>query len=142
VTPCFEPKLRNGDGNHTSLTLRIISLATREAESGQCVIRIGGVEINSASFAMYTFSLAVLAQALVLVTFSPLADCGAYIVLPHMQRLTLLIRQQSKTSASYVWIYGIYGDNAFLAGISSGLPHRISTGHNQRYLLGLLVCDP
>ena len=54
----------------------MFKFATRDAESGQCIIRIGGVEINSASFAMYTFSLAVLAQALVLVTFSSLADYG------------------------------------------------------------------
>lgn len=35
-----------------------------------------GFEINTASFAMYTFSLAVLVQALTLVSFSALADYG------------------------------------------------------------------
>lgn len=35
-----------------------------------------GLRINTASFAMYTFSLAVLIQALTLVSFSALADYG------------------------------------------------------------------
>jgi MFS-type transporter involved in bile tolerance (Atg22 family) len=35
-----------------------------------------GLTINTASFAMYTFSLAVLVQALTLVSFSALADYG------------------------------------------------------------------
>ncbi|KAI9035409.1 MFS transporter [Aspergillus affinis] len=40
----------------------------------QCVVGLLGLEINTASFAMYTFSLAVLVQALTLVSFSALAD--------------------------------------------------------------------
>ncbi|RDW74532.1 MFS transporter [Aspergillus mulundensis] len=39
-----------------------------------CVVPVLGMEINTASFAMYTFSLAVLIQALTLVSFSALAD--------------------------------------------------------------------
>lgn len=35
-----------------------------------------GLQINTASFAMYTFSLAVLIQALTLISFSALADYG------------------------------------------------------------------
>lgn len=35
-----------------------------------------GMELNTASFAMYTFSLAVLIQALTLVSSSALADYG------------------------------------------------------------------
>lgn len=37
-----------------------------------------GLEVNTASFAMYTFSLAVLVQALTLVSFSALADYGGF----------------------------------------------------------------
>ncbi|KGO76008.1 Major facilitator superfamily domain, general substrate transporter [Penicillium italicum] len=44
------------------------------AENGQCVVPVFGLEINTASFAMYTFSLAVLIQALTLISFSALAD--------------------------------------------------------------------
>ncbi|KAL2868049.1 MFS transporter [Aspergillus lucknowensis] len=39
-----------------------------------CVVPLMGLTINTASFAMYTFSLAVLIQALTLVSFSALAD--------------------------------------------------------------------
>ena len=44
--------------------------------SDQCIVRIFGMETTTASFAMYTFSLAVLCQALVLVSFSAFADYG------------------------------------------------------------------
>ncbi|KAJ5190008.1 Major facilitator superfamily domain general substrate transporter [Penicillium cf. griseofulvum] len=56
--PCIGPSA----GNNTN------------AENGQCVVPIFGLEINTASFAMYTFSLAVLIQALTLISFSALAD--------------------------------------------------------------------
>ncbi|KAK3698030.1 Autophagy protein 22 [Vermiconidia calcicola] len=44
----------------------------------QCVIKLFGGEINTASFAMYTFSVSVLLQALVVVTMSGAADHGRY----------------------------------------------------------------
>lgn len=44
----------------------------------QCVFQIFGTEINTASFAMYTFSLSVLLQALLVVTMSGAADHGQY----------------------------------------------------------------
>jgi len=50
--------------------------STNDAENGQCVVPVFGLEINTASFAMYTFSLAVLIQALTLISFSALADYG------------------------------------------------------------------
>jgi UMF1 family MFS transporter len=43
---------------------------------GQCVVHLFGVQVNTASFAMYTFSFAVLVQALVVVSFSSMADHG------------------------------------------------------------------
>lgn len=46
------------------------------ANNEQCIVGILGLEINTASFAMYTFSLAVLVQAVTLVSFSALADYG------------------------------------------------------------------
>ncbi|CAG7927773.1 unnamed protein product [Penicillium olsonii] len=45
-----------------------------DGADGQCVVPVFGLEINTASFAMYTFSLAVLIQALTLISFSALAD--------------------------------------------------------------------
>jgi UMF1 family MFS transporter len=50
--------------------------ATEPKENGQCVIRVFGTEVTTASFAMYTFSVAVFVQALVLVSFSSVADHG------------------------------------------------------------------
>ena len=45
---------------------------------GQCVIYVLGIQINTASFAMYTFSLSVLFQALLVVSISCAADHGNY----------------------------------------------------------------
>ncbi|KAH9902302.1 autophagy-related protein 22-like protein [Xylariomycetidae sp. FL2044] len=44
----------------------------------QCVLTVLGVEINTASFAMYTFSISVLIQALLVVSISCAADHGNY----------------------------------------------------------------
>ncbi|PCH02744.1 Major facilitator superfamily domain, general substrate transporter [Penicillium occitanis (nom. inval.)] len=48
------------------------------SRSNQCVVDLLGLEINTASFAMYTFSLSVLVQALLIVTMSGAADHGSY----------------------------------------------------------------
>jgi UMF1 family MFS transporter len=40
------------------------------------MVGVFGLHITTASFAMYTFSLAVLIQALTLISFSALADYG------------------------------------------------------------------
>lgn len=45
-------------------------------DNDQCVVSVLGLQVNTASFAMYTFSLAVLVQALTLISFSALADYG------------------------------------------------------------------
>jgi MFS transporter, UMF1 family len=47
-------------------------------DDGQCVVYILGMEINTASFAMYTFSVSVLLQALLVVSISCAADHGNY----------------------------------------------------------------
>ncbi|KAG6363298.1 hypothetical protein INS49_008395 [Diaporthe citri] len=44
----------------------------------QCVVHVLGLEINTASFAMYTFSASVLLQALLVVSISSFADHGQY----------------------------------------------------------------
>lgn len=44
-----------------------------------CVVNLpGGIEINTASFAMYTFSISVLVQAFVIISMSGAADHGRY----------------------------------------------------------------
>ena len=47
-------------------------------DDGQCVVYILGLEINTASFAMYTFSVSVLVQALLVVSISCAADHGNF----------------------------------------------------------------
>jgi UMF1 family MFS transporter len=44
----------------------------------QCVVDILGMEINTASFAMYTFSFSVLVQALLIISMSGAADHGRW----------------------------------------------------------------
>lgn len=51
---------------------------TKGTEDGQCVIYVLGMQINTASFAMYTFSASVLIQALLVVSISCAADHGSY----------------------------------------------------------------
>ncbi|KAH7628836.1 vacuole effluxer Atg22 like-domain-containing protein [Sordaria sp. MPI-SDFR-AT-0083] len=48
------------------------------AAEGQCVVYVLGMEINTASFAMYTFSVSVLLQALLVVSISCAADHGNF----------------------------------------------------------------
>ncbi|GAB0135357.1 Autophagy- protein 22 [Epichloe bromicola] len=51
---------------------------SKSEDDGQCVIYVLGIEINTASFAMYTFSVSVLLQALLVVSISCAADHGHY----------------------------------------------------------------
>jgi UMF1 family MFS transporter len=59
-------------------TLYAFGNGSRKHVNNQCVFRLLGLEINTASFAMYTFSISVLLQALVVVTMSGAADHGQY----------------------------------------------------------------
>jgi UMF1 family MFS transporter len=47
-------------------------------DSQQCIVSVLGMEINTASFAMYTFSISVLAQALCIISMSGAADHGRF----------------------------------------------------------------
>ncbi|KAF2429665.1 MFS general substrate transporter [Tothia fuscella] len=44
----------------------------------QCIVKILGMEINTASFAMYTFSFSVLVQAMLIISMSGAADHGRW----------------------------------------------------------------
>lgn len=46
--------------------------------AGQCVVFFLGAEINTASFALYTFSASVLVQAILIISMSGAADHGSY----------------------------------------------------------------
>ncbi|KAL8764828.1 MAG: hypothetical protein Q9209_007860, partial [Squamulea sp. 1 TL-2023] len=47
-------------------------------EASPCVIQLLGTDINTASFAMYTFSISVFIQSLVIISMSGAADHGEY----------------------------------------------------------------
>ncbi|RLM02029.1 hypothetical protein CFD26_109151 [Aspergillus turcosus] len=69
--PCVgpsSPSIAPGNGTAT------VMLRRDGSDNGQCVVNLFGLQVNTASFAMYTFSLAVLVQALTLISFSALAD--------------------------------------------------------------------
>ncbi|KEY65180.1 hypothetical protein S7711_08288 [Stachybotrys chartarum IBT 7711] len=51
---------------------------SRSDDDNTCVVYVGGVQINTASFAMYVFSVSVLLQALLVVSISCAADHGNY----------------------------------------------------------------
>ncbi|KAH0557101.1 hypothetical protein GP486_005110 [Trichoglossum hirsutum] len=74
TTPC-SANLGVGSNNGVSAPA---ALFPRAPERGQCVVYIFGMEVNTASFAMYTFSLSVLVQALVIISMSGAADHGKY----------------------------------------------------------------
>lgn len=57
---------------------RVSQDSAHPASGGQCVFQFFGHEINTASFAMYTFSVSVLLQSLIVVTMSGAADHGQY----------------------------------------------------------------
>lgn len=71
-TPCrtkFPPS--NRDHNH-------VFSRPNKHELPACVIRMGKLEINTASFAMYTFSISVLVQSLLIVTMAGACDHGRF----------------------------------------------------------------
>lgn len=79
--PCRSPSTPLGPGG-SSMFVR--GLNANKDHGHQCVFQMLGHEVNTASFAMYTFSISVLIQALVVVTMSGAADHGRF-------RKTLLI---------------------------------------------------
>jgi MFS transporter, UMF1 family len=54
----------------------LLSRSNGNQNSTQCIIHLLGAEVNTSSFALYTFSVAVLVQALTLVSISAVADYG------------------------------------------------------------------
>jgi MFS transporter, UMF1 family len=76
ITPCIAKAASNDGKSRVASAASLLMRATEQKDNGQCVIRIFGTEVTTASFAMYTFSVAVFVQALVLVSFSSVADHG------------------------------------------------------------------
>lgn len=78
-TPCeagFDKPLRNAFV--TASPSSESATSTARSVNGQCIIHLLGAEINTASFAMYTFSISVLIQSLLIISISAAADHGNY----------------------------------------------------------------
>lgn len=78
TTPCSPTWNPSHQVNHQS------GYEAQKSNSSQCIIFFLGAEINTASFALYTFSLSVLVQAVLIISMSGAADHGSY-------RKTLLV---------------------------------------------------
>jgi UMF1 family MFS transporter len=68
TTPCVQPggvSARAGNGT-----------VGGDGKGEQCMVRLLGQDLSTSSFSLYTFSAAVLVQAVVLVLFSSFADHG------------------------------------------------------------------
>ncbi|KAF4556226.1 putative autophagy-related protein 22-2 [Elsinoe fawcettii] len=74
TTPCTQAPGAPPPQPHSALDIR----RPPPPKAAQCLVPFLGTEINTASFAMYTFSASVLLQALVVITMSGAADHGAY----------------------------------------------------------------
>ncbi|KAK5658747.1 hypothetical protein OQA88_1556 [Cercophora sp. LCS_1] len=87
-----------------------------EGDDGQCIVFVFGMEINTASFAMYTFSISVLLQALLVVSISCAADHGNY-----RKKLLLSFAWAGSLSVMcYIFVSkNVYLLGAFLAIISN-----------------------
>lgn len=63
---------------NTTVSYEAARALSSRADKGQCIINFLGTDINTASFAMYTFSISVLVQALLIISMSGAADHGRY----------------------------------------------------------------
>ena len=80
ITPCIIPAnvTANATRDGREALLRLARRAAESIDESQCIVKpFGSRSISTASFAMYTFSAAVLVQALVLISFSSVADYGS-----------------------------------------------------------------
>lgn len=68
--PCVE----HGSGSG-SVSGRAVN-GTVDGKKEQCMVRLLGKDLSTSSFSLYTFSAAVLVQAVVLILFSSFADHG------------------------------------------------------------------
>ena len=66
------------DFSNTTVPFEEAGALLPRAGKGQCIINFFGTDINTASFAMYTFSISVLVQALLIISMSGAADHGRY----------------------------------------------------------------
>jgi MFS-type transporter involved in bile tolerance (Atg22 family) len=75
TTPCVTPKTAAPSSSTARYIIRSL-FARADDSNSQCVVYPLGRMMSTSSFALYTFSAAVFVQALVLISFSPVADYG------------------------------------------------------------------
>ncbi|KAL6714641.1 Autophagy protein 22 [Lecanora helva] len=90
--------------------------ASRPAGDGQCIVNFLGTEINTASFAMYTFSISVFLQALLIISMSGAADHGLY---RKSLLLSFALAGSVATMLFIVVVPEIYAFGALLAVVSN-----------------------
>ncbi|PWY64537.1 MFS general substrate transporter [Aspergillus heteromorphus CBS 117.55] len=82
TTPCSisrSPAQQTSPFENLNLLSNVFAYAKPDVPgASQCIINILGIEVNTASFAMYTFSMSVLAQAILIISVSGAADHGRY----------------------------------------------------------------
>ncbi|OCK85661.1 autophagy-related protein 22-2 [Lepidopterella palustris CBS 459.81] len=78
TTPCISSSGRQNDTDSHASLASLHFRADGQGKNDQCIVTLFGSEITTASFAMYTSSLAVLVQAIALISFSSFADHGPY----------------------------------------------------------------
>lgn len=76
TTPCVQP----GGGSGSVSARAGNGTVGGDGKEEQCMVRLLGKDLSTSSFSLYTFSAAVLVQALVLVLFSSFADHGLWMV--------------------------------------------------------------
>ncbi|MCJ1248816.1 Autophagy protein 22 [Trapelia coarctata] len=80
VTPCGSSNKKHPPppSNSAAFARTLIRGVALPPDKGQCVVHLFGTTINTASFAMYTFSISVLIQAILIISMSGAADHGRY----------------------------------------------------------------
>ncbi|KAI9700967.1 MAG: Autophagy protein 22 [Bogoriella megaspora] len=107
TTPCIS--------SQAGASRALVARAQAAEEKGQCVVQIFGSNINTSSFALYTFSFGVFVQALVLISISAIADYGA-----NRKKLLLALSYTGATSCMLFLVVfpSIYLIAPFLVAIS------------------------
>lgn len=99
-----------------NVSLHALRARSSSASNGQCIVNFLGAEINTASFAMYTFSISVLVQALLIISMSGAADHGLY---RKSLLLSFAVAGSVATMLFLVVVPKIYVFGAFLAIVSN-----------------------
>jgi hypothetical protein len=126
--------------NGVEVAAQLLARAT-ESENDQCVIHVLGAEITTSSFAMYTFSIAVLIQALALISFSPVADHGKCWTASKMTSL-ISHRPLPKEATTWIWVHGRCLFHALSPGIPKYIPCWTTLGYYRSHMSRIFICDP